>query len=339
MSVYIDKKYVSLLSPKLKNFKQRGEFLWNFSCPVCGDSKKDKLKARGYIYKRKEHFSFMCHNCGSGMGLSKFIKYVDPHLYSEYQLESFVQSNTSNSTKVADYVTKPIFNIPEAPRSILLTDAKSINGLSPYHPARLYLENRKVPTDNLYYVEDFAEFVKDLFPQYGKTLYKEPRIVIPFYDKDGKLLGIQGRAIEKNSKIKYITIKANDNDPKIFGWNRAVLSRILYVVEGPIDSLFLDNCIATMDAALYNAPHIIGLDKDYIFVYDNEPRNKQIVSNMRKTIDLGYKVCIWPSDITEKDINEMVLAGNSPATIQHIIDSNTHKGLMATMKMNQWSKL
>jgi transcription elongation factor Elf1 len=96
MSVYIDKKYISLLATKLTLFKQRGEFLWNFRCPVCGDSQKNKIRTRGYIYKRKEHFGFMCHNCGSNMGLSKFIKYVDPSLYNEYQLESFVQSNTLN---------------------------------------------------------------------------------------------------------------------------------------------------------------------------------------------------------------------------------------------------
>lgn len=338
MSVYVDKKYISLLSAKLKQFKQRGEFLWNFRCPVCGDSQKDKTKARGYIYKRKERFSFMCHNCGTSMSLQHFLKAEDPHLYKDYLLEKFQDSNTSNSVNVADYVTKPTFNVPPAPRSILLTNAVSINGLTQYHPARQYLDNRKVPTDNLYYVEDFAEFVKDLFPEHEKVLYKEPRIIIPFYDKDGNLLGVQGRSVGV-SKIKYITVKANDNCPKIFGWNTIDDSKNIYVVEGPIDSLFLYNAVASMDANLIAASHIIGLDKSYTFVYDNEPRNKQIVSNMRKAIDQGHNVCIWPNDITQKDINEMVLAGNSPATIQHIIDSNTHEGLIATMNLNQWSKI
>ena len=338
MSVYIDKKYVSLLAPKLSQFKQRGEFLWNFRCPVCGDSQKNKIKTRGYIYKKKERFGFMCHNCSTTMSLPKFIRYVDPSLYNEYQLESFVRSNTSNNVNVADFVTKPTFNIPSAPRSILLTDAQSINGLNPYHSARKYLEDRKVPLDNLYYTEDFAKFVKDLFPDNTKQLYKEERIVIPFYDKQGNLLGVQGRAIGQ-SKIKYITIKTDENTPKIFGWNGLDTSKTVYVVEGPIDSLFLDNCVATMDAALYTAPSVIGLDLDYTFVYDNEPRNKQIVTNMRKTIELGRKLCIWPDTIQQKDINEMVLAGMHPSEIQHIIDSNTHEGLIATMKMNQWSRV
>lgn len=336
MSVYVDKKYISLLAPKLQQFKQRGEFLWNFRCPVCGDSQKNKIKTRGYLYKRKEHFGFMCHNCGSSMSLQKFIKYVDPHLYSEYQLESFVQSNTTTKVDVNEFVTKPTFE--SKPKTILYTDAQRLTGLNPYHNARKYLEDRKVPIEDLFYVDDFAKFVRDLFPDNDKTLYKEERIIIPFYDKEGNLLGVQGRAIGP-SKIKYITIKASEESPKIYGWNKVDTSKNVYVVEGPIDSLFLDNCIATMDAALYHAVSILGVDTDYTFVYDNEPRNKQIVSNMRKTIAMGYKICVWPDTIEQKDINEMVLAGMHPSQIQHIIDSNTYEGLIATMKMNQWSRV
>jgi hypothetical protein len=270
------------------------------------------------------------------MSLQKFIKYVDPHLYSEYQLESFVQSNTTSKIDVNGFVTKPTF--VAKPKSILYTDAQRIIGLNPYHPARKYLEDRKVPIDDLFYVDDFAKFVKDICPDNDKQLYKEERIIIPFYDADNNLLGFQGRAIGQ-SKIKYITIKTNESNPKIFGWNRVDTSKPVYVVEGPIDSLFIGNCVATMDASLYIAPSVIGLDFDYVFVYDNEPRNKQIVSNMRKTIDMGRKVCVWPDTIAQKDINEMVLAGMHPSEIQHIIDRNTHEGIMATMKLNQWSRI
>ena len=342
MSVYVDKKYISLLSPKLPQFKQRGEFLWNFRCPVCGDSHKDKLKARGYIYKRKEHFGFMCHNCGSTMGLSKCIKYVDPGLYNEYQLESFVQSNNkTEQVDVKQFITKPVFKKlyhEDASDTLFNAGACRIKVFPPEFHARKYLEDRQVSLIDLWYVSDFAEFIKTLYPWIDKKLYKEPRIIIPFKDKDGNLLGVQGRAIG-HSKIKYITIKGNEDDPKIFGWNRVDPDKTMYVVEGPLDSLFLSNCLATMDAALYHAPSIVGLDKDYVFVYDNEPRNSQIVSNMRKTIEMGFKVCIWPDTIREKDINEMVLAGTPAAAIQHIIDTNTHEGIMATMKMNQWSKV
>lgn len=333
MSVYVDKKYVSLLSPKLKNFKQRGEFLWNFSCPVCGDSTKDKTKARGYIYKKKENFFFMCHNCGSSMSLKRFVKYLDPHLYNEYQLETFVQSNTTNTkVDVKDFITKPKFNVSKT------INLPAIQSLSNDHPARLYLANRKVPLESFYYASNFKEFVQELIPENTKTLYKEERIVIPFYDNNGILQGIQGRAIGP-SKIKYITLKITEESHKLFGWDKLKTEERIYVVEGPIDSLLLHNSIATMDACLYKSIALVGLDLDYVFCYDNEPRNKQIVSNMRKTIELGMKCCIWPNTIQQKDINEIVLSGLSPSAIKHIIDSNTFEGLIATMKMNQWSKV
>ena len=332
MSLYIDKKYVSLLSPKLRNFKQRGEFLWNFSCNICGDSHKDKTKARGYIYKRKDSFFFMCHNCGASTSFVNFMKQEDPHLYKEYLLEKFERSNTSNDINIADYVTKPTFNIPKT------INLPPVQVLSDDHPAKLYLKHRQVPLDGLYYASNFKEFIQELIPDNTKTLYKEDRIVIPFYDKDGILLGVQGRAIGP-SKIKYITMKTNEDNPKIFGWNKIDVSKRIYVVEGPIDSLFLRNSIATMDAALYKAASIVGLDNKYTFVYDNEPRNKQIVSNMRKTIERGHDICIWPDTIKEKDINEMILSGLSPAVLQHIIDINTHNGFQATINLNQWSRI
>ena len=66
MTAYVDQKYINLLAPKLRNFKKRGDFLWNFSCPVCGDSSKDNLKSRGYVYKRKDKFLFHPNMSGHG---------------------------------------------------------------------------------------------------------------------------------------------------------------------------------------------------------------------------------------------------------------------------------
>jgi hypothetical protein len=332
MSVYIDKKYISLLSPKLRNFKQKGEFLWNFSCNICGDSHKNKLKARGYIYKRKDAFFFMCHNCGASTSFVNFMKKEDPHLYKEYLLEKFERSNTETKVDVSDFITTPVFNTPKT------INLPPVQVLPEDHPAKLYLKHRQVPLEGLFYASDFKEFIQELIPENTKELYKEDRIVIPFYDKDGILQGVQGRAIGP-SKIKYITIKISEDCVKLFGWNKVDLKKRIYVVEGPIDSLFLGNCIATMDAALYKAAAVVGLDYQYTFVYDNEPRNKQIVSNMRKTIQQGFDICIWPDTIREKDINEMVLSGLPAATLQHIIDIHTHNGIHATMNLNQWSKL
>lgn len=339
MTVYIDKKYISLLAPKLNMFRPRGEFLWQFRCPICHDSQKNEYKSRGYIYKKGTNFSFLCHNCGASMRLSDFIRYMDPQLYSEYQLETFREkTSTTNRAKDVEFpkefLKQPVFAKSTKLKETILTP---LSDLPENFFARKFMSDRKVPLKGLYYTSDFSSYIKEQFPECDKELYEEPRIVIPYFDKEGNLLGVQGRSIGP-SKIKYITIKSNDDAIKIFGLDKLDTTRRIYVVEGPIDSLFLENAVATMDASLYHAASLLGLDLDYVFVYDNEPRNRQIVSNMRKTVALNRKICIWPSDIKEKDINDMVLKGRSPAEIQHIIDRNTFDGLSATMKLNQWEK-
>ena len=73
-----------------------------------------------------------------------------------------------------------------------------------------------------------------------------------------------------------------------------------------------------------------------VFVFDSEPRNKEIHKRMEKIIDAGYKIVIWPTDIPGKDINEMVLNGYKD--IEGTLRNNVYKGLEAKMKLNYWKK-
>ena len=336
MSLYIDKKYVSLVSPKLERFKQKSEFLWNFRCPICGDSHKNKLKTRGYFYRRKSDLFFQCHNCGTSLSIGNFLKTVDRSLYREYQLERYKNENAGNTAK-PDFSlakTKPVFNIK--PKISLPTIAT----LSDTHYAKEYLLKRKIPRDkftDIYYTDSFKSFVLEMLPNYEKTLYNEPRIVFPFYDQEKKLLGFQGRAIG-DSKVKYITIKMDDEFQKIYGLDKADLNKRLYVVEGPIDSLFLQNGLATMDASLVNINLTLG-NRDYIFIHDNEPRNPDIVKQMNKTICHGEFIFIWPQNVDAKDINDWILTGATPSEIQSIIDTNTFEGLRAKLEFDRWKKV
>jgi hypothetical protein len=327
---YIDEKFIKLLGPRFRNFKQKSSKLWNFSCPYCGDSSKDKLKARGYFFSKKGTYLFHCHNCSVSLPLWKFLKEQDHYLYTQYQLETF--QDTKPKEDFSKFVCTPVFE-KKSDFSLPL-----VSSLHKNHSARKYLEGRMVPLNKVYYAEDFSEFVNNILPSNTKTLYKEPRIVIPFYDPEGNLLGFQGRSIGE-SKVKYITIKTNETNPKVYGWDKIDGEKTITVVEGIFDSFFVYNSVASLDAALYHIPTIIGKNKDYVFVYDNECRNSQIVSNMRKTIGMGYKVCVWPDDFKYKDINDGVIEGLAGSVIQHIIDTNTYQGLMATMKLNQWSKV
>lgn len=334
MSLYIDKRFVSLVSPKLERFKQKSEYLWTFRCPICGDSKTNKTKTRGYFYRRKGDLCFICHNCGSGMSFGNFLKTTDKSLYRQYQLERF-KDESSGNVAAPDFTlakSKPVFK-----QSINLP---TIQSLPEEHVAKVFLQNRKIPKDtmsHIYYASDFKAFVHEMLPDYEKSIYTEPRIVIPFFDENKKLLGFQGRAINQ-SKVKYITIKLDEDNKKVFGLDKVDFTKKIYVVEGPIDSLFLQNSIAMMDASLYNAVPIVG-NHDYVFIYDNEPRNKDIVSRIKKTIDMGHKICIWPKNVVDKDINDMILSGMSASEIQCIIDKNTHQDLRAKLEFELWKKV
>jgi len=219
-----------------------------------------------------------------------------------------------------------------------LLSIKKISSLNYDHPVKKYIQKRLIPTSQhykLYYAPKFETWTNSLVP--GKLPEKivKPRLVLPFIDKNGNVFGYQGRAFDKES-IRYITIMLEEDMPKIFGLNTVDFSRKYYVVEGPIDSLFLSNAVA-MAGADNNAS---GLEQteNAIFVYDNEPRNVEIVRRMEKAIDQGYKVCIWPSNLREKDINDIVLAGMKPEDLQVLIDVNSYSGLEGKLKLSEWRK-
>jgi len=336
MSVFIDRKYISLLSPKLDKFHQKSEYLWNFRCPICGDSQKNKLKMRGYVYRRKSDLFFTCHNCSTNLSFGNLLKTMDASLYKEYQMERFKNESGGNTAKpdFSKFICNPIFN------KKIKIDLPDIDSLSEDHVAKVYIKRRNIPVERyseIFYARNFREFILNLIPDYDKTLYEEERIVIPFYDENKDLLGVQGRALV-NSKIKYITVKLHDDNMKVFGLDKLNKSRRVYVVEGPIDSMFLDNSIATMDASLYNIVPTLG-SLDYVFIYDNEPRNKEIVKKMNKTIEMDLNICIWPTDIVSKDINEMIsVEFKQSALIQSIIDTRTFSGLRARLEFETWRK-
>lgn len=341
MSLYIDKKFVSLVSPKLERFKQKSEYLWSFRCPICGDSHKNKLKTRGYFYRRKSDLFFQCHNCGTSLSIGNFLKTIDRSLYREYQLERYKNESAGNTAK-PDFSwakTKPVFASKTDTQESKI-NLPTIDSLKEDHVAKQYLLKRKIPREHLkhiYYAENFKAFVLELLPDYEKTLYDESRIVFPFYDQDKKLLGFQGRALN-DSKVKYITVKMDDDFQKIYGLDRVDLTKRVYVVEGIIDSMFLQNSIALMDASLHKVRSILG-DHDYILVPDRDVRNKEVMKGVAKMIDMKYNVCLLPNNLSGKDLNDIILTGTTPSEIQSIIHNNTWSDLRAKLEFERWKKV
>jgi len=330
---YIDVKYVGLVSPYLQKFTKKKESLYNFRCPYCGDSKKRKDKARGYIFKVKNDLVFKCHNCGVGRTFTNFLKDQNSILYDQYVMERYKEGLTGKGTQTPN----PTFNFQEPKffsKCENSEDLKKISELNTTHPAREYLESRKIKDlDYFYYCPKFKEWTNSQIKIFDTLRKDSPRIIIPLKDKEGNMFGFQGRSLIPNTKLRYITIMLNEDQPKIFGLDRVDPAKNVYVTEGPFDSMFINNGIAMCGSD-------VVLDRvqfpNCVFVYDNEPRNPQIVERINKTIQLGDKVVIWPSSIKEKDINDMVLAGRD---VQHVVESNTYQGLEAKVKLIEWKKV
>ena len=326
--MYIDIKYLNLLSSRLDKFKQTKRNVWNFRCPICGDSQRNKNKARGYVYETKGNLIFKCHNCGTSMNVDRLINKIDPVLHKEYRLEKFQDGKKPkpDMRKVKRIISeKPHF------KKDILKDLIPISKLNNSHPAKEYLLNRKLPTEALYYTEKFKEWTNSVKPDtFQDVTQDEGRIIIPFKSEEGDVFGFQGRSLN-NTSVRYLTILLQEGMPKVFGLDKIDYAKPIFITEGPFDSLFLENAIAMAGADVSNL-HTAG---HYIYILDNEPRNGAITARIKKLIDSGENVVIWPSHIRQKDINDMILAGLS---VENIVKSNIYSGLNATLKFNEWKK-
>jgi len=328
---YIDIKYIQLISPQLQKFSRKKDSLYNFRCPYCGDSKKRIDKARGYIFKVKNDYVFKCHNCGVGRTFTNFLKDNSIHLYNQYILERYKQNLTGKNTQTKN----PDFNFKSPQFSLRKSELelKKISELNISHPARVYLEERKIKNlDYFYYCPKFKEWTNSQIHTFPNLKQDGPRIIIPLRDKQGNMFGYQGRSLAPKAKLRYITIMLDNSKSKVFGLDRIDENKPVYITEGPFDSLFLSNSIAMCGSDV----DVSNLKLDLIYVFDNEPRNKQIVDKYTKTIQSGNKIVIWPSSLTKKDINDMVLEGHD---VENIVKLNTYQGLQANLKLIEWKKI
>jgi transcription elongation factor Elf1 len=343
MSLIIDQKYVGMISHRLRNFKRKQDYVWNFSCPLCGDSKKNVLKARGYVYKKGNNLFYSCKNCGIGTSIGKLLEQVDGSLYKEYILERYKAGESGSSN-----YTKPTFNVP-SPRFDKLDKQKQFehaefcSDLPSGHFCLDYLKNRQIPKEfysQLLFTSHYKQFIDALVPNHGKKLVDDARVIIPFYDVYNNLIAVSGRALETNDKtLRYITIRTTDSEDKlVFGMDRISVHEPVRIVEGPIDSLFVKNCVASGDSSLTTVADNISAGKK-VLIFDNEPRNKEIVKLMQDSIKSNHHIVIWPNTIQAKDVNEMVMSGISVDEIQAIISSNTFSGLEAQTKFVFWKKV
>ena len=320
----IDSKYIGLVSSRLSKFKRVKPNLYNFRCPICGDSQKQKNKARGYLYGIKANTNYKCHNCGASMSLNNFLKQIDAVLHKQYTMEKFKDGHAGGRNFVVEE-PKLVFEPPKFKPKVDLPKA------SENPQAKQYLENRKLDSTKFYYTDKFKAWSNSHKYTFDDLTYDEPRIIIPLIYQN-TLIGFQGRSLGPN-KVKYITVMLNEEAPKVYGMDQIEKGRSVYVVEGPFDSTFVNNSIALCGSD-GDIEHLKAYD--LIYAYDNEPRNKEIVSRIERCIRNDKRVVIWPNNIRQKDINDMVLSGYN---VMSIIEENIYSGLEAQVQFNNWKKV
>ena len=313
-----------MVSARLDKFKRTKDHLYTFRCPYCGDSQKSKNKTRGYLFQKKGNFIFKCHNCGMSKGFSNFLKDLDPVLHGQFTVERYKEGFTRSNTAPDPILS---FNKTTFKKKIKLPLASTNARASDY------LKKRKLNPTKFYYADGFKHFCNTHKPTFESTRNDHARIVIPMYDENKSLIGFQGRALDVFQKPKYLTVMLNEDSPKLYGLDTINKEKPIYIVEGPFDSTLLENSVA-----------MCGSDVDirtlgwsnYIWVFDNEPRNRENINRVSRVIDNGDKVVLWPQNIVEKDINDMFLGGQN---IKTLLESNTYSGLEAKLKLQSWKRI
>lgn len=337
---WIDVKYANMLSTQVRNWKVKTQnpYLANFSCPLCGDSQKKKTKARGYLYTKKGSIFYKCHNCGIGTTLGKLLKSVASGLYDQYRVERYREGldmgkSAKPDSKAEFAMEAPVFE----EKCILDRLLDRLDSLPEDNAAVQYALSRQIPKEKfseLYYIDDIGR-IGQLSPKYkDKIKGHEPRLVIPFYDKKGKLVGVNCRSLREEDQIKYVAVKIDEDADMVYNLDRIDDTKEVYVTEGPFDSMFLDNCAANNNASLTMVGRVIPKESCTL-VFDNQPRNREVMKIVNRAAKDGWRMVVWPSTVEEKDLNDMVLAGHD---VKKLVKENTFHGPALSMRLNEWSK-
>lgn len=337
---WVDQEFAERVFSVLPRFRKVGgsQFKLNARCPICGDSQKDAFKARFWAHPVNDSMRVHCFNCDYSEWFNVFLKEHDADLYREYILEKRKERIFDAPIQTQKAVE------PEPVREFIakLDYCERIDRLVKEHPIVKYLEARCIPESakkRLWFTNEWPALVNSVNPGTYKNETNEPRLVIPIFSKEGKIESFQGRALRKDAPQKYITIKSHEHATKIYGLDTVDESRTVYVVEGPIDSLFIDNGAAITGGSLDLST--VPWKSNRVWIMDHEPRHPDTIKRMKRLIDAGEAIVFWDkSPWQSKDINDMIRKdGATAAEIMSYIKDNTASGLEAKMRFSRYAKV
>ena len=269
-----DKSWINYVDAKVwenlpeSSLKSRNNSEITFRCPICGDSKKNRLKKRGYFYRKTG--TFYCFNCGTNMTGYDFLKAICPkdvfdRIIQDYKVLNF--DNIVRGRKVeAIQPQRSTFEIlAPNPSYRYLLDAKwVVKPLSDY--AKHCLDDRKIPVGS-------RNMLKSIVDPNGREF-----ILIQYIWDDSciyhQLWNASKYDINGQGSVKYIFPKdenINFQPKPVFNiGNVDVSHHSIYCTEGVFDSLFIKNGVALGGRSL--------TDYQYRMLTELYPRHKIVLA-------------------------------------------------------------
>ena len=340
---------------------------YNFRCPICGDSKKDKNKKRGYFYWKpdKNYYSFKCHNCNEAHTLIGYLKLYEKDMYRKYIYNALksggkLKVRATQNSIVPNIVSK----IDNSAVKSLISDLLKRKDIIPAknikeYEVQKYIFDRGIPKNklkHLFYSDNFYDKLykplKILLGQFDKNesskgVSNDKRIFWFIKDRTNNIIGIQGRSVEKDANRRYLTVKIVASSVMLGNLENVSLTDRIFVTEGFIDSLFLPNAVSLNGSSYAGAiSKLKDLNaKDVTVVFDNEPHNKEIRKKVSGLIDnlisnhiTNFGICLLPKNIRNKgkDINDYIKNGIEISKLINIINASTYYGAIAKIKLLRW---
>lgn len=343
-------KYLRMLN--LRNFdEKRGHVI--FSCPICGDSERNKRSARGYVLgiDDSEKCVYYCHNCNVSISYKNLLKSVSERVFQLYkdEFKKSLLTQFKNRKK-----TFKINSISKAPNKPLVDDRRvfkhkliyNVGQLDKTHTAALYLTKRNIPEMNhkrLFYIDTNPYVIfRDIFgsdkydDKYDLKINRES-IVIPHYNDKNEPIGMTVRNLSADSPIRYIKLMTSESEQYFYNQEGLDWQQKTYILEGQMDVLsFSNNCqiiaMCSTNNKLSTIPKNV-IKKNIVYCFDNEYDNKNIQCSINSIAEAGHGVFIWPSEFRCKDFNDLKMTGKSDIEMKKIINNNTYYGKMILMML------
>lgn len=340
---YVEQEFADRVFSILSKYRRStgSGFKLNARCPICGDSKLDPNKARFWAYQNNDgSVRLHCFNHDYDQHISGYLKEYEPDMYREYLLEKRKEQTFFKKEEPKQGPSEKIKAV--LPKIEKLEFCDRLDTLPDNHPIVRYVSSRCIPRakwNRLWFTMQWPALVNTVNPGTYKDEKNEPRLVIPIFNANKEIESMQGRALRKDAPQKYITIKAHEEATKIYGLDTVDPNKTVWITEGPIDSLFLDNAISITGGSL--ALELVPFKENRVWVMDNEPRKPDTIKRMKKLIDAGERIVFWDNSPWEsKDINDMVKdEGASLEQISEYLNSNSAQGLIAKMRFAKYAKV